>query len=214
MVFIYIHWGEQAIEFATNPRAVRGLVDRYPVRSRVIFFLAVFLQIVIAIIPGEPFELAAGYAFGWFEGTVICMAAIYVASILIFWAVKRWGRPVIELFFEPEAIDDVRLFRNEDKFNFLMFILMFIPGTPKDILTYLAGLTPMKLSMWLLIISTRIVSVVTSTVSGSLVGAANYRIAAIVFGASAVVALIGILVYRYFNRRAKDADAQRIEKQP
>lgn len=54
---------------------------------------------VVAIIPGEPFELASGYAFGALEGTLICMAAIYAASTLIFLLVKRFGRPVIERFF-------------------------------------------------------------------------------------------------------------------
>ena len=30
----------------------------------------IFLQIVVAFIPGEPFEIAAGYAFGFWQGTI------------------------------------------------------------------------------------------------------------------------------------------------
>ena len=93
------------------------------------------------------------------------MATIYSASILIFLLVKRYGRPVIELFFEAEKIDQVRLFQRPGQLNILMYILLFLPGTPKDILTYLAGLTPMRRSTWVIVFSARLLAVVTSTVS-------------------------------------------------
>ncbi|NLA96016.1 MAG: TVP38/TMEM64 family protein [Clostridiaceae bacterium] len=205
-ILVYIYWGEAAIDFFSDPLQVRAMVSRHPVSSRLIFFFANFMQVVIAIIPGEPFELAAGYAFGVVEGTLICIAAIYAASILIFLLVKRFGRPVIELFFEPERIDQVRLFRRPGQLNVLMYILLFLPGTPKDILTYLAGLTPMRLSTWLIIISARLLSVVTSTVSGGLLGAQNYLYAVSVFAVTAVVALAGILMYNRLNKRARQEE--------
>ncbi|NLB50134.1 MAG: TVP38/TMEM64 family protein [Clostridiaceae bacterium] len=205
-LIIYLYWGEAAIDFFSDPIQVRSMVSRHPVSSRLIFFFANFMQVVIAIIPGEPFELAAGYAFGVVEGTLICMAAIYSASILIFLLVKRYGRPVIELFFEAEKIDQVRLFQRPGQLNILMYILLFLPGTPKDILTYLAGLTPMRLSTWLIVISARLLSVVTSTVSGGLLGSQNYIYAIMVFAITAVVALIGILMYNRLNKRAKQEE--------
>lgn len=203
-VLIYLIWGETAIDFFSDPIKVRAMVANYPVASRLIFFFANFLQVVIAIIPGEPFELAAGYAFGALEGTIICMAAIYAASIFIFLLVKRFGRPVIELFFEAEKIDQVRLFREPGRLNILMYLLLFIPGTPKDILTYLAGLTPMRLSSWLVILSARLISVVTSTVSGGLLGTQNYVFGIVVFTVTAVVAGIGIMYYKRLNQKAEE----------
>ena len=92
-----------------------------------------------------------------------------------------------------------------------MFILMFVPGTPKDILTYLAGLTPMKLSTWLLVVSARILSVVTSTVSGGLIGSQNYLFAITVFLVTAFIALLGIFLYKRLNREACE-DEERREK--
>lgn len=86
-----------------------------------------------------------------------------------------------------------------------MYILMFIPGTPKDILTYLAGLTPMRLSTWLVIISARLLSVVTSTVSGGLLGTQNYVFAISVFAVTALVALVGVLLYKKLNKEAEES---------
>ncbi len=207
-VLIYILWGERAIDFFSDPLEVRAMVARNPLVSRLIFFFANFMQVVIAIIPGEPFELAAGYAFGAVEGTLICMAAIYSASILIFLLVKRYGRPVIELFFEPEKIDEVKLFQKPGRLNVLFYVLMFVPGTPKDILTYLAGLTPIRLSTWLVVVSARLLSVVTSTVSGGLMGSQNYLFAISVFTVTGLVALIGVLLYKKLNKEAAEADHQ------
>ena len=83
------------------------MVANYPVASRLIFFFANFLQVVIAIIPGEPFELAAGYAFGALEGTIICMAAIYAASIFIFLLVKRFDVPFALYSRHPQRYPDL-----------------------------------------------------------------------------------------------------------
>ncbi len=200
---IFAIWGKPLVRFLADSDKVRAMVANHPIRSRFYFFVALMIQVVLAIIPGEPFELAAGYAFGSFEGTLLSMASIYAASILIFLVVKRYGRPVIELFFEPEKIDAVKLFQKPKQLNLLMFLLMFIPGTPKDILTYLAGLTPMKLGTWMLILLARFFSVVTSTLSGGLLGSKKYGFAAIVFGIGAVAALIGVIFYKYSNRKAE-----------
>ena len=200
-------WGKPLVSFLADADKVRELVNDFPVWSRFLFFILTMLQVILAVIPGEPFELAAGYAFCSFEGTVLSMAAIYAASIIIFLVVKRYGRPVIELFFKPEQIDGVKLFNRPRQLNLLMFLLMFIPGTPKDILTYLAGLTPMKLGTWMKILLARFFSVVTSTVSGGLLGSKEYVFAAIVFGIGAVAAVIGFIFYHYVNKKAEKQEA-------
>ena len=203
----FLVWGRPLVDFLADSERVRALVADYPVFSRVLFFGFTMLQVILAVIPGEPFEIAAGYAFGSIEGTVLSMAAIYVASIIIFLVVKRFGRPVIELFFDSEQIDSVKLFNRPKQLNLLMFLLMFIPGTPKDILTYLAGLTPMKLGTWMKILLARFFSVVTSTVSGGLLGSKKYGFAAIVFGIGAVAGVIGFVFYHRVNKRAEQQAA-------
>ena len=61
-------------------------------------------------------------------------------------------------------------------------ILFFIPGTPKDALTYIAPLAPMGTLKYLLITTlARIPSVVTSTVLGDRVAEGDYTAAIIVF---------------------------------
>ena len=37
-------------------------------------------------------------------------------------------------------IQNSKLFKNPKKIEYIMLILFFIPGTPKDLLTYIAGM--------------------------------------------------------------------------
>lgn len=203
----YILWGEEIVAFVANPARVRTMLDEHPVMSRFIFVALTFLQVVIAIIPGEPFEIAAGYAFGFWEGTMLCLVASYLARILIFFLVRRFGRPILELFFEPEQIEDIRIFNNAKSATLLMVVIFLIPGTPKDIMTYFAGLTTMNLSTWLLVLLARIPSIVSSTASGGLLGSERYMPALIVIAVTSLFAVIGIYIYKKMSRRAKKEDS-------
>ena len=80
-------------------------------------------------------------------------------------------------------------------------LLFLIPGTPKDLLTYCAGLTKIRLPAWMLITSVaRFPSVITSTLGGSALGMADYTFAAVVFGITLLLSLGGVLLYRYITR--------------
>ncbi len=207
-VFVYFFWGTELIEFVRDSEKVRSFVDAKPILSRLFFIAVVFLQVVFAIIPGEPFELAAGYAFGSIEGCIICILGILIASTLIFIVVKKFGRPAVELFFSPEKIDSIKVFQNKNKLNFVIFLIFFIPGTPKDILTYMVGLTPMKLRDWVFItMIARIPSIITSTIAGSVFAENNTKLAVIVFLIGGVIAGIGMLVFYFWNRRYGERDS-------
>lgn len=162
------------------------------------------LQVVVAIIPGEPFELAAGYAFGWLRGMLLCMTGFALASSAVFLLVKRFGMKFVLLFFSEEKIASISFLRDSNRLNFLTFILFLIPGTPKDVLTYFVGLTPMTLPRFLLITSiARIPSILSSTITGSFVFENAWGPAIITYSITAVLTVISILVYRKRTRAMK-----------
>ena len=79
-----------AYAWLANPDAVRAFVAEHAVLSRLALVGINVMQVLLAFLPGEPVELASGYAFGLVEGTVLCLAAAAVASSLIYWGVRRW----------------------------------------------------------------------------------------------------------------------------
>ena len=194
--------GKPMIEFVREPESFRAWVDSSGFVSRVIFVGMVVFQLIIALIPGEPLEMGAGYAFGACEGTILCIIGCVIGSALVFLFVRRFGVKLVEVFFPREKIRSLRFLQDSRRLNLLTFIVFFIPGTPKDLLSYFIGLTDMKLGTWLLITAVaRIPSIVTSTVTGDALGLKDYQFALIAFGVTLALSLAGILVYRRLSAR-------------
>lgn len=161
-----------------------------------------FLQVFIALIPGEVLETGAGYAFGPLWGTVICYVGVALASSLVFLLTRRFGVKLVEVFISREKINQLGFLRTERKRNTLVFLLFLIPGTPKDLLTYFVGLTDMKLGTFLLLsMIARLPSVLSSTAGGHLLGEGNYIGAVWLYGITGAVSIAGLLVYNAVMRR-------------
>lgn len=196
-VAVYFLAGKPLVEFISNPTEFKGWVEERGIVAYISFVLMTVFQIIIAIIPGEPFELAAGYAFGGFMGTLLCVIASVIGCTLVFMLTRKFGMPLVELLFGKEKIDNLKFLKNSKKRNIILFLLFFIPGTPKDIITYFVGLTDIKLWQWLLICSVaKLPSIVTSTVSGGALGEQKYITAVVFLAATALVSAIGVLIYK------------------
>ena len=197
--------GRPMVALAGEPERFRAWVDGHGIWGSLAFLGMMTLQVVIALIPGEPLEIAAGYAFGFWQGTFLCLLGIFLGSVLVFLLVRRFGTTLVEVFFSREKIQSLRFLHQSRRRDFLIFLVLFIPGTPKDLLSYFAGLTDIKLGRWLLITTVaRIPSVVTSTVGGNAVGEQNYLFAILVFAATLAVSGLGLWIYQRISRRKKD----------
>lgn len=210
----WIFIGDPLIKFVSEPEVFREWVDSYGIWSRLIFGLMVLFQVIIAVIPGEPFEIAAGYAFGAFWGSAICIIASGIGSIIVFLLVRKFGIKLVRLFFSQEQIDSIKFLKSSPKRNYLYLIIFIIPGTPKDLLSYFAGLTDIPLGAWALICTFgRIPSVVTSTVGGDALGTGKYLYAAIVFAITLAISGGGILLYNYIKKKHGNSNVSSGETQ-
>ena len=90
-IIVFLVIGRKMIRFFSEPDKFRDWVDAKGVKSRFIFVGMMILQIIIAIIPGEPLEIGAGYAFGAIEGTILCLLGILIGSILVFLFSRYFG---------------------------------------------------------------------------------------------------------------------------
>lgn len=197
--------GVPMVRLADDPEAFRAWVDGFGIWGRLVFIGMVFLQVIVALIPGEPVELMAGYIFGAVEGTLLSMAGILLGSWVVFALVRRLGPKFAEVFFPEKELKRLAFLKNPKKSGVLAFILMTIPGTPKDLLSYFAGLTPLKTRQWLAIVAvSRIPSLVTSTISGAAAGEENYVLAVVVFVITLIASGVGILYYRRICREQQE----------
>lgn len=207
MALIMIFVGKPIISFVSQKDTFRDWVQSHGIVSRLAFLGMTMLQVVVAVIPGEPLELVAGYAFGTIEGTLLCMVGATLGGVPIFLLVKKYGIKAVEVFFPKEKVESLKFLKSSPKRDFLIFILFFLPGTPKDLLNYIVGLTDMRLSRWLFIsFFARIPSIITSTISGNALQGRKYLFAIIIYGVTFVVSAIGILVYNKIVKKHSEND--------
>ena len=106
LLSLLICWfaGRPLIHFAQEPERFRQWVDAQGVLAPLLFTGMIILQVIVAVIPGEPLEIAAGYAFGAIEGTFLCVLGTFLGSMLVFLLVRRFGLRAVEIFFPVEKL--------------------------------------------------------------------------------------------------------------
>lgn len=185
------------VSFASNPEILRVWMQEIGIWGIVIFGIFNFLQVVFAVIPGGPFELAAGYVFGVLPGTLLCDITMTVSSAAVFLLVRKFGIRFVELFISRRQIEDMKFLQDNQKVQSVLFFIFLLPGTPKDVVTYLAGLTKVSLKSWIFICFVgRFPAILLTALGGSALGAAKYGIVAGVIVAFAVAYLAGMRLYR------------------
>jgi len=191
--------------------AVRDKVKALGVRGIVAVFLLQVLQVIIAFLPGEPVELLIGFLYGTFGGLALCIAGIATGTVLIFTLAHKLGKKDINAFIDSEMYKKLSFLRDPLKRDAMFFLLLLIPDTPKDALTYFAPLTRIPLSRFIVISSmARIPSLISSTYVGSNISEGNFAYSALVFVLAGVLGLVGIAVYNRViaHHRAKSRAKQ------
>ncbi len=179
-----------------------SLVENNPISGRLIFIGIQILQVFVAFIPGEVVEIAAGAVFGAIEGTILSLVGVTIGSSIIFLFTKWLGIKFVSLFVSEEKINSMKFIKNNRRLNNIVFFIFFIPGTPKDLLTYFVGLTRMKLHTFLCIsLIARIPSILSSTLIGAAIDDSNWNSAIIILIITAAISLLGILIYNLIVRR-------------
>lgn len=184
-----------------DPSVFKEYIESFGIYSPIIYTLMNISQILIPLIPGEPMELVAGYAFGSVKGTILCFVAESIGSIIVLLLVRKFGRKLVEFYFDKDKIDSLNFLQNEKRNILLTTILFLMPGTPKDLLCYVVGLTKIDLKM-LMVITTlcRLPSIVTSTLIGGGLGEKSYGFTIVVFIITSLLSISGIYTFKNLKK--------------
>lgn len=197
----------KSLSVPENQIKFKNYIDSLGFWGVIVVFLIQVCQIIFAFIPGEPIEVLAGVMYGTFGGLAICLVGILLGSLLIFLMVRKFGKRLILKLYSKEKIENLSFLKNSSKRNTLIFLLFFIPGTPKDLLTYFAGLTKIKMAEFLLISTfARIPSVITSTLAGSTISNGTPHLTLIIFLCTGIVGLLGIYINNIFTKKHQTAE--------
>ena len=169
------------------------------------------LQIVVAVIPGQPMEIISGMLYGVWGGMLLCLVVIFIGTTLVFFITRKLGMNFIELFFSKEQIKEIKnkkVFRNPKKLELFMFIMFVIPVIPKDIFIYVAGISPVNSKRFLIMATiARIPGLFITVYAGNSLSEGNFIIA------TALVVLfiiLGIIGYKVSDILEKKLEKKRI----
>lgn len=194
--------------FSTEGRAalVEGIQNQ-GIWGMMFFVLIQVIQIVVFIIPGEAVEVLAGMIYGTWWGYIVCQIGITLGTMIIFYMVKGLGYDFVSQFIDEKNLDKLSFLKNNEKIAKLTFILFFIPGTPKDILTYFIPFTNLSLGKFLFLSGiARIPAVISSTFAGAALQRGEVGTSLVTFVIVGIISLVGIWVNRKFmNQQAKAA---------
>ena len=153
-----------------------------------------FMQIVVAFIPGEVVQMAAGMMYGPWLGAAVILLGCIISSAFVFVVVHRLGAPFVQDMVPTKYLDKFRAFEESGKLSIVVFILFLIPAMPKDTFTYLVPLTNMRMRDFLVLSNVgRIPGIVISTYAANGLVDGNITQSLIIFAAVAVIAIVAII---------------------
>ncbi|MCC6109785.1 MAG: VTT domain-containing protein [Denitrobacterium sp.] len=156
------------------------------------------LQIIVAFIPGEVVQVAAGMIYGPWGGSAIILVGCMISSYLIYQLVHRLGQPFVADMVSIEHLGKIRTFEQSGRLDIMVFILFLIPGLPKDVFTYLVPLTEMPVGRFIAITTVaRIPGVFMSTFAAAGIADGQYVQSIAIF---VVVALLAVMALVFRKR--------------
>lgn len=150
LVFIALDQGSHITQMAQNPVKFKAFLQSFGIFSILVFIGVQSLQVLVAAIPGELLQLAGGYAFGTWTGAFYSVIGISLGSTAAFFIARVLGYPVLKMLISPATLARYNFLFNRRQTVLIIFILFLIPGFPKDVLSYLAGITPLRAGQFIL----------------------------------------------------------------
>lgn len=203
-IIIYMFPVMRKLSTKEGQLAFKEKVSSSGILGLLMLFALQVAQIFLIIIPGEPIEILAGMCYGPIWGTVFIMVSAGIISTIIFSLVRKYGKRFVYNFCDKEKvakIENSKLFKNPNKIEMIMFILFLLPGTPKDLLAYIAGLLPINPVKFVLIsVFARFPSVISSTLAGANLAVGDWKKSIVMYLAIVLVAIIVILIANKFDK--------------
>lgn len=194
IIYLSIRYTPEIAGLFQRRQELKALVESKGFIGAILFIGFQVLQVIVAAIPGEAVQIAGGYLYGTLLGTLYLMIGVIIGSIFVFYASRLLGYGLVKTFVSEKNFNKLEFVVNGDKSEIVMLVLFLIPGIPKDILTYMAGLTPVKPFKFLTIaVVGRLPALLASCYIGANLQKENYTIVIIVSSIAVLLFAAGLI---------------------
>jgi uncharacterized membrane protein YdjX (TVP38/TMEM64 family) len=176
---------------------LRQTLSEWGIWAPVIFILLQALQVIVAPIPGEVTGVLGGFLFGEWYGLLYSLVGMTVGSVAAF-TIGRWlGARSVRALVGQQIWDRIHVVV-EARGAGLCAITYFIPGLPKDMASYLFGMSSMRLWLFALVSTLgRVPGTWVLSTQGAHAAAGHYHYVLLV---AAIVTMAALPLYYYRSR--------------
>ncbi|MDD3472103.1 MAG: TVP38/TMEM64 family protein [Syntrophaceae bacterium] len=174
---------------------LRAYIESFGALAPIAFISIQALQVVFAPIPGELTGAVGGFIFGVWPNVIYSTIGLTIGSVLAFMAARVIGLPLVKLVVSSKLLNRFE-FLTHSKGILVALAFFIIPGFPKDILSYILGLSPMGFLTFLLVCA---LGRIPGTILLSYSGAAVYDENWLLLASLTILCAIVISIF-YFKR--------------
>lgn len=192
---LYIKYGNEIFSAAAAARVINYLKENKNISFLLIILLQA-VQVIICILPGQPIQFASSYMFGIIPGFILSIIGAIIGTSISFYLAKFLGSDMMYLLFDKEKIRDYQAKLNSGRGLAIVMLIYLIPGVPKDLVSYAAGISDMKFRPFIIASSiARSPGMLGSLLLGYFFSKGNYT-AIIVLAFAAILVLVICLIKR------------------
>ncbi len=191
--------------------SVTAKMEEFGIFAPVVFVALQVIQVVIAVIPGGPVPIIGGMLFGEFAALILCLVGFFLGTALVYYLVQWLGRPLVDRFVTEKHFQKFDFLMEGKRLEALVFLVFFLPGLPKDALTYLVSFNSKIKPMRLFILTTlgRTPATILTVYVGGNIWDGNFKAASILILVMVALAILGLWIKRYIDKRAEIHDAKK-----
>jgi uncharacterized membrane protein YdjX (TVP38/TMEM64 family) len=191
LVVVWVFRSDLTTVFS-SPERVQQWVREIGFAGPLVFVALQIVQVIVFVIPGEIVQIAGGYLFGITLGVVYSLIGITIGAAFNFYIARWLGIPFVEAVFPRRQVARFRAVAESPRAKIGLFLFFLIPGIPKDILCYVAGIAPITFRAFLAIsVAGRLPALVGSNLIGDAAAAKQWNLAITIFALAVLLFLLG-----------------------
>lgn len=210
-VFLYLVYPEFIEQFRTV-ESVNEFLVRYEVQGIFVYAGIQILQVLISVIPGQLIQFGGGYAFGFWPGYLLAVLGIGVGTVLTFYLARFLGRDAMHVIFGEKRITKFIDHLNSKRAFAIIFVIYVIPGIPKDLLTYAAGVSEFRLrTLLILSLTGRTPAMMITIMMGSMLRDNSY-VGMLIMGVLSILFFVFCIINRHHLTEYADRIYKRLNR--
>ncbi|MFA6939412.1 MAG: VTT domain-containing protein [Clostridiaceae bacterium] len=177
-----------------DPESMKAYIISFGRLSGLVYFIIHLLQVIVFFLPGEVIEIAGGYIFGVYFGSLLSVLGILSGSFIAYTLGNFFGVRLILKIIPKSSIEYFHKNFGNKSINMAIFIVYLIPGMPKDALAYICGISSIARRDFLIYSSLgRIPCIVISSYFGERLGSGDYKMVITITVIMTILFILGMI---------------------